>query len=81
MDPMFLLLCVCILGAVILVGYGVQQSTATPQVDLREKLKNLAKDPEAMAREIELGGEKKSLMSAIDFRGIFCQVHRAELHG
>jgi tight adherence protein B len=42
-------------------------------MDLREKLKNLAKDPEAMAREIELGAEKKSLLASVDFRGIFAK--------
>ena len=42
-------------------------------MDLREKLKNLAKDPEAMAREIELGSEKKSALAAIDFRAIFAK--------
>src|SRR5476651_1357256 len=71
MDPMFLLICGCILGMAVLVGWSIQQSKASPQVDLREKLKNLAKDPEAMAREIELGSEKKSLMAAVDFRGFF----------
>jgi tight adherence protein B len=73
MDPMFLIICGCILGAVLLAGFGLQQGTATPQMDLREKLKNLAKDPEAMAREIELGSEKKSLLAAVDFRGIFAK--------
>src|SRR5476651_1175365 len=71
MDPMFLLICGCILGMAVLVGWSIQQSQASPQMDLREKLKNLAKDPEAMAREIELGAERKSPLSAIDFRGIF----------
>jgi tight adherence protein B len=42
-------------------------------MDLREKLKNLAKDPEAMAKEIELGVEKKSVLSLIDFRSIFAK--------
>jgi tight adherence protein B len=72
-DPMFLLICACMMGALILAGYGIQQRSATPQVDLREKLKNLAKDPEAMAREIELGAERKSVLSAVDFRGIFAK--------
>src|ERR1700693_1090625 len=58
MDPMLLLICGCILGFFILLAVGYQQATATPQLDLREKLKNLAKDPEAMAREIELGSER-----------------------
>ena len=49
------------------------QPGRTPQMDLREKLKNLAKDPEAMAKEIELGAEKKSLMGAIDFRTLFAK--------
>src|SRR5476651_557171 len=73
MDPMFLLICGCILGMAVLVGWSIQQSQASPQMDLREKLKNLAKDPEAMAREIELGAERKSAFSAIDFRGIFAK--------
>jgi tight adherence protein B len=73
MDPMLLLICGCILGAAILVGWGIHQSTASPQMDLREKLKNLAKDPEAMAREIELGSERKSALESIDFRSIFAK--------
>jgi tight adherence protein B len=73
MDPMFLIICGCVLGALLLAGWGVHQSTAAPQMDLREKLKNLAKDPEAMAREIELGAERKSVLSAIDFRRIFAK--------
>ena len=73
MDPMFLLICGCFLGALILAAWGYHQQTATPQMDLREKLKNLAKDPEAMAREIELGSERKSVLSAVDFRGIFAK--------
>jgi len=63
----------CILGFCILVGWAIHQSQAAPQMDLREKLKNLAKDPEAMAREIELGAEKKSVFAAVDFRGIFAK--------
>jgi tight adherence protein B len=73
MDPMFIVICVCFMGALILAGFGVHQRTAAPQMDLREKLKNLAKDPEAMAREIELGGEKKSLLDTVDFRGFFAR--------
>ena len=73
MYPMFLLVCGCILGAAILAGWGIHQSKASPQMDLREKLKNLAKDPEAMAREIELGSERKSALASVDFRGIFAK--------
>jgi len=73
MDLMTLLICGCILGAAILAGWGIQQTQASPQMDLREKLKNLAKDPEAMAREIELGQERKSPLAAVDFRGIFAK--------
>jgi tight adherence protein B len=73
MDLMTLLISGCILGFCILVGWAIHQSQAAPQMDLREKLKNLAKDPEAMAREIELGQEKKSVFSAVDFRGIFAK--------
>jgi tight adherence protein B len=72
-DPMFLLICGCILGAALLAGLALHQSKSSPQMDLREKLKNLAKDPEAMAREIELGGERKSAFAAVDFRGIFAK--------
>jgi tight adherence protein B len=60
-----------ILGTLLLVAWGYHQLKATPQLDLREKLKNLAKDPDAVAREIELGGERKSLLSTIDFRRFF----------
>ena len=73
MDPMFLLICGCILGMAVLAGWSIQQSKASPQMDLREKLKNLAKDPEAMAREIELGAERKSAPAAINFRGFFAK--------
>src|ERR1700759_4851388 len=72
-DPIFLGICGCLLAMLILAAWGYHQSQATPQMDLREKLKNLAKDPEAMAKEIELGGEKKSALSAIDFRAIFAK--------
>jgi tight adherence protein B len=72
-DLMFYAICGCIVGFLVLLALAYQQGNAAPQMDLREKLKNLAKDPEAMAREIELGAEKKSLMSAIDFRGIFAK--------
>ena len=72
-DPFFLAICGCFLVALILVGWGFHQGQAAPQMDLREKLKNLAKDPEAMAREIELGQEKKSLLATVDFRGFFAK--------
>jgi tight adherence protein B len=73
MDPMFLLIAGCFMGALLLAGWGIHQGTAAPQMDLREKLKNLAKDPEAMAREIELGAERKSVLAAVDFRSIFAK--------
>jgi tight adherence protein B len=72
-DMMFYIICGCILGACVLAAVAYQQANATPQMDLREKLKNLAKDPEAMAREIELGQERKSALASIDFRGIFAK--------
>ena len=61
----------CTVAALLLAAWEFHSRQGAPQVDLREKLKNLAKDPEAMAREIELGSEKKSALSAIDFRTIF----------
>ncbi len=70
---MLYLVCACFLAGAILVGFHFHQGKAAPQMDLREKLKNLAKDPEAMAREIELGSERKSVMSSIDFRAIFAR--------
>ncbi|MCE0484218.1 MAG: type II secretion system F family protein [Methylacidiphilales bacterium] len=70
---MILLICLCIIGFFVMVAVHYHQSKAAPQMDLREKLKNLAKDPEAMAKEIELGSERKSLVSAIDFRSIFAR--------
>lgn len=73
MDPMLILVSACILGTALLVGWSLHQSKSSPQVDLREKLKNLARDPEAMAREIELGAERKSLLGAVDFRSIFAR--------
>jgi tight adherence protein B len=72
--PFELIIVGCTLGFLLLLAWGYQQSKASPQMDLREKLKNLAKDPEAMAREIELGMEKKSVLSAIDFRGFFSKL-------
>jgi tight adherence protein B len=63
----------CLLAALLLAAFHYHQAQKPPQVDLREKLKNLAKDPEAMAREIELGGEKKSVLSKIDFRSLFAR--------
>jgi tight adherence protein B len=72
-DPIFLLICACILLMALLLGWAFHQSAASPQMDLREKLKNLAKDPEAMAREIELGQERKSPLASIDFRSIFAR--------
>src|ERR1700749_3433998 len=73
MTPLELAIAGCLLGFCVLLALAAQQNKATPQMDLREKLKNLAKDPEAMAKEIELGGEKKSALSAIDFRSIFAK--------
>ena len=70
---MFYAICGCIIGFCILLVLGYQQMNASPQMDLREKLKNLAKDPEAMAREIELGAERKSLLDTVDFRGFFAK--------
>jgi tight adherence protein B len=71
LTPLELMIAAAILGFFILIAVAYHQSTATPQMDLREKLKNLAKDPEAMAREIELGAERKNPLAAIDFRAIF----------
>lgn len=73
MSFLELLIIGCTVSALLLAAWGYHQSQNTPQVDLREKLKNLAKDPESMAREIELGSEKKSALSMIDFRGIFAK--------
>jgi tight adherence protein B len=72
-DPIFMAVCACFLAAVVMVGWVYHQGQSAPQMDLREKLKNLAKDPEAMAREIELGAEKKSLLASVDFRGFFAK--------
>jgi tight adherence protein B len=72
-DPIFLAICACFLAALVMAGWAHHQGQAAPQMDLREKLKNLAKDPEAMAREIELGVEKKSLLEAINLRGFFAK--------
>jgi len=70
---MLFLIAGCLLAALFLMAYAIEQSRRPPQVDLREKLKNLAKDPEAMAKEIELGAEKKSLLSKVDFRSLFAR--------
>jgi tight adherence protein B len=64
----------CIFGALLLVAFGFQQRQTSPQVDLREKLKNLAKDPEAMAKEIELGQERKPLLDTATLRSLFAKV-------
>jgi tight adherence protein B len=68
---MLLFIIACLLAMFVLLAVGYQQTQKAPQLDLREKLKNLAKDPEGMAREIELGSEKKRAFAAIDFRTIF----------
>ncbi len=68
---MLLFIIACVLAMFVLLAVGYHQTQKTPQLDLREKLKNLAKDPEGMAREIELGAEKKRMFDAIDFRSIF----------
>ena len=73
LDPLELLIIGCVFGFFILLAMGYQQAKAAPQMDLREKLKNLAKDPEAMAREIELGSERKSVLETINFRGFFAK--------
>ena len=73
-SPLEFLIIGCIVGICILIAVAYQQATTSPQMDLREKLKNLAKDPEAMAREIELGSERKSALESIDFRGMFTKV-------
>jgi len=70
---MLLLIAVCLLAGLVLLAYGYHLTSRPPQVDLREKLKNLAKDPEAMAREIELGSEKKRLLDKVDFRSLFAR--------
>jgi tight adherence protein B len=72
-SPLEFLIIGCFVGVLILIAVAYEQSKVSPQMDLREKLKNLAKDPEAMAREIELGSERKSALAAIDFRGIFAK--------
>jgi tight adherence protein B len=61
----------CVLGMFLLLAVGYHQQQRSPQVDLREKLKNLAKDPDAMAREIELGADRRRVLDVIDFRSIF----------
>jgi tight adherence protein B len=63
----------CTFGALLLGAWAYHQSKAPPQVDLREKLKNLAKDPEAMAREIELGTDRKPIFATFDFRKLFAK--------
>ena len=73
MDLIELALGACLIGFFVVLAIAYQQTQGAPQMDLREKLKNLAKDPEAMAREIELGQEKKSVLSGIDFRSIFAK--------
>jgi tight adherence protein B len=64
----------CIFGIFILIAWAFQQRQTTPQVDLREKLKNLAKDPEAMAKEIEMGTERRSLVDTAALRNVFARV-------
>ena len=70
---MELLIIGCTFGALLLGAWAYHQSKAPPQVDLREKLKNLAKDPEAMAREIELGTDRKPIFATLDFRKLFAK--------
>jgi len=73
MDSSEILIIICTFGALLLGAWAYHQSKAPPQVDLREKLKNLAKDPEAMAREIELGTDRKPIFAALDFRKLFAK--------
>jgi len=70
---MLFLICACVFGFCVLLAIGYHQSAAVPQMDLREKLKNLTQDPESMAREIELSSEKKSVLAFVDFRGLFAR--------
>jgi tight adherence protein B len=63
----------CTFGALLLGAWAYHQSKAPPQVDLREKLKNLAKDPEAMAKEIELGTDRRPIFATFDFRKLFAK--------
>jgi len=73
MDPTDLIFIFCTFGALLLGAWAYHQSKAPPQVDLREKLKNLAKDPEAMAREIELGTDRKPILESLNFRKFFAK--------
>ena len=41
-DPLFLLICGCFMGALLLGAWAFHQGTAAPQMDLREKLKDVS---------------------------------------
>jgi tight adherence protein B len=72
MDPSYLIFG-CAMGVVGLAAWSYFKTSASPQVDLREKLKNLARDPEGMAREIELN-QRKPLLAFLDFRRFFAMM-------
>ncbi|MCE0496523.1 MAG: type II secretion system F family protein [Methylacidiphilales bacterium] len=71
LDDIFI---ACIFGILLLCAWAYQQRHPSPQVDLREKLKNLAKDPESMAREIEQGLERKPLLDTAALRKAFAVI-------
>ncbi len=73
MSSSEIIIILCTFGALLLGAWSYHQSKAPPQVDLREKLKNLAKDPEAMAREIELGTDRQPIFEVINFRPFFAK--------
>jgi tight adherence protein B len=73
MDMTMIVACVMWVVALALGVNFYMQKQAAPSVDLREKLKNLSRDPEGTAREITLGMEDRNKVPKVDYRKIFSQ--------
>jgi tight adherence protein B len=71
MDPLFIVFGMCLIGALALGAMFIGQKQAGPTVDLKEKLKNLTKDTEAAAKEIELGIEQGNKKTVMDYKKFF----------
>jgi tight adherence protein B len=71
MDIVFYL---SIIGCVGFVVYFLISNRPPPQVDLEEKLRKFTSNTEATIKEIELGQEKKTLLSRFDFQSLFAKL-------
>lgn len=73
MDPntAFLIACICLMGCAILAGLGLGKTASGPQVDLRQKLKNLSANQELISQEVDLGLEEQAKKPKVDYRAFF----------